>query len=233
MADDSAVVLMPARNEESRIGETVRAALSIEGVLHVVVADDASNDHTSRAATEAGAHVVRLHRHGGKGEALTRALSLAKRLPGGLPPIVLLLDADLAGTASQASALLAEVAAGRADMAIAGFPPAESGAGFGKVKGLAAQAIRSVDPTLEFTSPLSGQRAIRAECLELLMPFAKGYGVEVALTVRALRQGMRVVEIPLTMTHATTGNDIRGIAHRARQYLDVRRTVRELHRRLP
>ncbi|MDR2108541.1 MAG: glycosyltransferase [Coriobacteriales bacterium] len=77
-------------------------------------------------------------------------------------------------------------------------------------------------------APLSGQRAIRASALPALRPFAHGFGVEVAMTIRALQAGLRIIEVPTAMTHAATGRDLKGFLHRARQYRDIRRALRRL-----
>ncbi len=256
-----AAVIIPARDEERKVGEAVRSSLGIDGVSQVIVVDDSSSDGTPRVAEAAGARVIRLPSHLGKGGALTAGLALlglvekpsadmsgkeessgtsagetpsvasaGEAPPADVPGIVLFLDADLGETAGQAEALLKAVREGEADMTIAAFPPVANRVGFGRVKALAVQAIRSEREDLKLTSPLSGQRAMTAKCLRACLPLPAGFGVEVALTVRALRAGMKVVEVPLQMTHTATGNDLRGILHRARQYLDVRRTVAELNR---
>jgi hypothetical protein len=76
--------------------------------------------------------------------------------------------------------------------------------------------------------PLSGQRAVRWEALPALLPFAPGFGVEVAMTIDALRAGLRVVEIEVDLRHNPTGRDLAGLLHRARQ---ARAISRELTRR--
>jgi hypothetical protein len=43
--------------------------------------------------------------------------------------------------------------------------------------------------------------------------------------VRALRAGLRVVEVPTTMAHDATGRDPSGFAHRGRQFLHVARAL--------
>src|SRR5512139_2128343 len=103
-------VLIPAHNEAERVAATVRAARAIEGVTRVVVVDDASSDDSARLAEEAGAKVVRLTFNVGKGAALDAGASRVANAD-----VVLLLDADLADTASQAESLLAPVIAGTAD----------------------------------------------------------------------------------------------------------------------
>lgn len=209
-------VLIPAHNEAERIVATVKASLAIPGVTTVVVADDASTDDTALLAEEAGARVIRLPDNIGKGAALeagARSLESAD--------IVLLLDGDLADAASQGALLLEPVVCGKADMSIATFPRPTGKAGFGLVKGLARFGIARMGRGYLAEAPLSGQRALNRRCLEAVRPFAAGFGVEVALTVRALRHGMRVVEVPTTMSHAATGRDVAGFVHRGRQFAHV------------
>ncbi|MBI5230987.1 MAG: glycosyltransferase family 2 protein [Coriobacteriales bacterium] len=213
----SVAVVIPAHNEAAAIGETVRAALAIEGATRVLVVDDGSTDDTAAIAEQAGAEVLRLGGNLGKGAALDEGIA---RIADG--DIVLLLDGDLGATAAEASKLIEPVAAGLADMSIAAFPRVQHKAGFGLVKRLARWGIRTLGGSdFEATAPLSGQRAIRASCLPCVLPFAHGYGVEVALTVRALRAGCSLVEVPTQMAHAPTGRNVAGFVHRGRQYPPV------------
>ncbi len=216
-----AVALIPARDEAARISATVSAARAIAGVTRVLVIDDASSDGTSALAEAAGAEVLSLPSNVGKGAALDAGLDRVRDDA----DVLLLLDGDLGGSAAHGASLLAPVLAGRADMAIAVFPPAGPKAGFGLVKGLARGGIRLLGGRagrgFPAAAPLSGQRAMTRACWERVTPFAFGYGVEVALTVRALRAGMRVVEVPTTMSHAATGRDVAGFAHRGRQFAHV------------
>lgn len=209
-------VLIPAYNEAERIGATVEAARAVPSVTRVVVVDDSSDDDTAALAEAAGAKVVRLWNNVGKGAALQAGASRIENAD-----VIVLLDGDLGSTASQAVLLLEPVVSGSADMAIATFPRPEGKAGFGLVKNMARWGIRRMGGGLETQAPLSGQRAMTRECLEAVRPFATGYGVEVALTVRARRAGLRVVEVPTTMAHAATGRDIAGFIHRGRQFVHV------------
>jgi glycosyltransferase involved in cell wall biosynthesis len=210
------VALVPARNEVDRVGATVRALRELAD--EVVVVDDGSTDGTASAALAAGATVLRLARSIGKGGALEGAL---RRLPPA--EVWLLADADLGASARELGAVLEEVRSGRADLAVARFPPA-AGGGFGLVKRAAARAIRAL-AGLEVAEPLSGQRAVRAEALAACRPLARGFGVETAMTIDAARAGFRVVEVPAALSHRPTGRSLRGFAHRARQGLDIAAAV--------
>lgn len=211
-------IVIPAYNEADTIEATVRAALSIPEVDEVLVVDDHSGDGTAEAARAAGARVFSLPRNSGKGAALNYGIRQA------IGEVVVLLDADLGVSAAQARKLVLPILAGEADVSIARFPRARRKGGFGLVKGLARNGIRYFTG-LEMQSPISGQRALRREALEKLVPLAGGYGVEVGMTVDAARFGYRLIEVPVEMTHKETGRDVRGFLHRGRQFRDIAFTL--------
>lgn len=208
------VALVPARNEADRIRATVEALRAIPVVEEVVVVDDASRDATASGALAAGASVLRISRRAGKGRALEGALRRVRRAD-----VWLFADADLGPTASALAPLVERVASGAADMAIAALPR-QRGGGFGTVKRASATVIRALSG-YEAAEPLSGQRAVSDEVLSACRPLARGFGLETALTVDAVRAGFRVVEVPLAVSHRPTGRDLRGFAHRGRQGLDI------------
>lgn len=214
-------VVIPAYNEAERIASTVRAVQEIPEVDEIIVVDDASTDDTASLAAEAGATVIKLPANQGKGAALNAGVAAATG------DVVVLLDADLGATAREARSLILPVLRGEADMTVARFLATRKKAGFGLVKGLARAGIRYFTG-LEVTAPLSGQRALSREVLRHVVPFARGYGVEVALTIKAVRKGFRIQEIPLAMHHRDTGRDLRGFLHRGRQFRDVLLTLSRL-----
>jgi glycosyltransferase involved in cell wall biosynthesis len=212
------IALVPAHDEAERIGATVRAAASVRGIDCVLVIDDGSLDDTAAIAEAAGGRVLSLPANVGKGGALDAGYELVRHDA----DVIVLLDGDLGDTAAQADVLLAPVVRGEADMTVARFPQATGKAGFGLVKGLARFGIRHLGSRAFLpTAPLSGQRALSRRALDVCTPFSFGYGVEVALTIRALRAGLRVAEVPTTMAHEATGRDAAGFAHRGRQFAHV------------
>jgi glycosyltransferase involved in cell wall biosynthesis len=221
----SVVALIPAFNEADTIAATVEAVLAIPSVCGVLVIDDGSTDATASVAQSAGALVVSAEKNAGKGAALE--LGVASLKPP-YPAIVLLLDGDLGATASEAQTLLDPLFDGLADMTIGILPKPPGSGGFGVVKDLARQAIRDWGGGYDAQAPLSGQRALTWDCLQAVIPFAQGYGVEVALTIRALQQNFRIFEVMVDMKHRATGRDLTGFLHRGRQYIDIRRTIKHL-----
>jgi glycosyltransferase involved in cell wall biosynthesis len=207
------VALVPARDEEASVGATVRALRTL-GLADVVVVDDASRDATAASALAAGATVIRIPRHAGKGAAMEGAL---RRLPDA--DVWLFADADLGGTASGLGALLDACRDG-ADLAVAVLPTQEGG-GLGTVRRFAAWAIRRLG-SVATTAPLSGQRAITRVCLAAARPLAGGFGVETAMTIDVARAGFRVEEVPVPgLAHRPTGRGLHGFAHRGRQGLQI------------
>lgn len=207
------VAVVPACDEADRVGATVGALTGL--VDEVVVLDDGSTDGTANAALASGATVLRSSRRRGKGRAIEEALA---RLP--TADVWVFADADLGQTAGRIGPLVEAVTGGAADLAVARFPALEGG-GFGLVKLVASRLIEALSgfPSRE---PLSGQRALSAAALAAVRPLAPGFGLEVAMTIDAVRAGLRVIEIPIDgLSHRPTGRGPRGFAHRARQGLDV------------
>ena len=214
-------VLIPAYNEAERIADTIRAVRSLPYPLEIIVVDDGSTDSTAEKA--AGADFVHRQRNGGKGKALNEALRLAQG------EILLLLDADLGGSASEAEKLLLPLLEERADMMIALFPrdPNTKAGGAGFVVRRAREGIfRLTGRTM--SAPLSGQRAVKREVVIACGGFAEGWGVEVALTVQALKKDYRVEEVETQMRHRVTGRSFGSILHRYRQYRQIGKVLQKL-----
>lgn len=210
--------MIPVHDGEDRVGATVTAAAALPGVARVVVVDDASHDDSASAAEAAGAEVVRLEHNQGKAGAVRAGID---RCPDA--DVVLLLDADLGATAAGAEPLIGPVQDGRADMTIGVLPGAGRKGGFGLVKRLSVAGIRR-GCGFEATAPLSGQRVVRREVFDHLGPVER-FGLEVALTIDAVRSGDRVVEVEVDIDHAHTGRRLAGFGHRGRQGRDIARAL--------
>ena len=213
---DALAVIVAARNEADRIGETITALRGAFPAAAIWVADDASTDGTSEAAMTAGAQVVSRGRPHGKGANVTAAAEAA--LGEGAPELVLLCDGDLGGSAGALVPLVAAVEGGECDLAVAAFGR-RLGGGFGLALGFARWSIRRLCD-FEAGAPISGQRAMRTEVLRATLPFASGYGMEIGMTVDAVRAGYRVGEYELDLSHRATGRTLAGFVHRGRQLLD-------------
>lgn len=203
--NDTLTVLVAARDEAERVGDTVRALRAAFPEAVVVVADDGSLDATVATAEAAGAVALRLPRRG-KGQALSAAERASQ------PGRLLLCDADIGGD-------LVPLATAGADLAVARFSRRQGG-GFGLAKGLARRLI-ALRSGFDAAEPLSGQRMLSPSARAACFPLAPGFGCETRMTIDAVRAGLHVVEVPVDLEHRATGRDARGFAHRGRQLLDA------------
>jgi glycosyltransferase involved in cell wall biosynthesis len=214
------IAIVAARNEADRIAATVGALRAAFPDAAIWVADDASDDGTAEAAMAAGAQVVSRGRPHGKGANVTAAAEAA--LSAGPPPrLVLLCDGDLAGSAARLAPLVKAVEHGECDLAVAAFSR-RVGGGFGLALGFARWAIRRLCGA-ETEAPISGQRALRLEAMRECLPLADGFGMEIGITVDAVRAGYRLREYELDLEHRASGRSLGGFLHRGAQLGDFAR----------
>ena len=213
------VAVVPAKDAAGTIAATVTAVAGIASVREVLVVDDGSTDATVVKARAAGAWVLSLPENRGKGGAVAAAVAATPETD-----VYLLVDADTGATAAGAAELLGPVLAGDADMTVGVLAAAGGRGGFGLVRRLAAAGIRRATGGFVARAPISGQRAVRGPLLRSF-DLAPRFGLEVGLTVDAVRAGARVIEVPVVMDHHHTGRSVGGFAHRARQGSDVVRAL--------
>jgi glycosyltransferase involved in cell wall biosynthesis len=224
---DQLAVIVAARNEADRVGATLAALRGALPEAALWVADDASTDGTVEVALTVGAQVVSRGRPHGKGANVTAAAEAALSSDPS-PQLVLLCDGDLGTCAAHLTRLVEAVERGECDLAIAAFSH-RVGGGFGVALGFASWAIRR-RCGLETSAPISGQRVLRAGVLRDVLPFARGYGMEVGMTIDAVRAGHRLCEYELDLSHRATGRSLGGFVHRARQLADFAHAYSERRR---
>ncbi len=194
-------VCLPARECAGTVGEIVGALARLceaGAIDEVVVVDAASDDGTASVAERAGAKVLQegelMPEMGpvlGKGDAMWRALSA---LTGEL---IVYLDADSEGFSEHyATGLLGPLVCEPEIQFVKAFyrRPFEQGGislpeGGGRVNHLMARpALTIFYPELACVrQPLAGEVAARRDLLERV-PFATGYGVEIAMLIDAWRE---------------------------------------------
>jgi len=110
----SIITVIPAYNEATRIGLVVRDALRFAG--KVLVVDDGSTDDTAKAATDAGARIVRHLENSGAGAATMTGIEAARAMGA---DIIVTLDADGQHDPADIPLLLKPVLEDRADIVFA------------------------------------------------------------------------------------------------------------------
>ncbi|MFN7998563.1 MAG: glycosyltransferase family 2 protein [Bryobacteraceae bacterium] len=194
-AEPRSVLIIPALNEEQAIGRTLDA-VPWELYRQVLVADNGSRDRTAEIAVAHGATVVSEPQRG-YGAACLRALAAVKS---GAEAVVFM-DADSSDDPQEAFLLLAPILEGRAELVLGSrtLGKVEKGSvlphqAFGNR--LATALIRLIYG-YRF-SDLGPFRAVRTDCLMRLGMRDRNYGWTAEMQIKAVRQGLRIVEIPVT-----------------------------------
>jgi glycosyltransferase involved in cell wall biosynthesis len=223
MTPTGVLVLVAARDEGPRIGETLAGlGVAFPGAT-VWVADDGSTDATGELAREQGARVARAERVG-RGRAMTMAALMALReldTGPGADPIVVLCDGDLGVSAVRLGPLADAIERGEGELSVAALA-GPAGARFGLGPAFARWAVRR-RCGLGTSAPGSTQRALTLGTLRDVLPFADGYGMEIGMTIDATRAGRRLVEIELDLEPPAAGRDGAGLLRRGRQLVDYLR----------
>jgi hypothetical protein len=199
LSDDRRIVVVsPAFNEAENVGAVIEAMPSeLDGYRVVpVVIDDRSDDGTPEVARRAGALVATLPIRRGGGLALRVGYDIALKLGA---DIVVTLDADGQHQPEELGTLVAPIIEGRADHVngsrMLGDFERESAIRHAGVH--VFSRIVTILTGQRVTDISSGYRATRADTLrKLILEQDQFWTSEV--TIEALRQKARVVEVPVT-----------------------------------
>lgn len=199
-----AAVIIPAYNEEGRIGRVISAALRAKLVSEIIVVSDGSTDGTAEVARSLGVRVVELARNMGKGGAMKAGLTATSA------DVVAFIDADLVGLMPEhVDQLIRPVVSGEADATLGVFEG-------GRTSTTLAQKL---------TPGLSGQRAVRAALVRGVPMEDARFGVEVLLNRHLASCGARVKRVVLhgvsqVMKEEKRGG-LKGFTARLRMYWEI------------
>lgn len=193
------VAVVPAFNEADAIGRVVQQALAqrIGGVPvfdRVVVVNNGSTDDTADHAREAGARVV-LQIERGYGAACLAGVAAVPHAR-----CLVFIDGDASVDLTQTADLLAPMLAG-ADLVIgARHNPSPDAMGFPQRFGnlLASALIRLLWRVA--VTDLGPFRAVRGDALHRIAMRDRRFGWTVEMQVRAIQEGLQMVEVPVRLS---------------------------------
>ena len=190
-------VVIPALDEERSL-PLVIAALPRPPAGRIVVADNGSRDGTAAAARAAGALVVAAPRRGYGSACLAALAWLRAHDP---PELVAFVDADYSDHPDELPLLAAPLLDGSADLVIGSrvLGRRERGALLPQARAgnLVACLLIRLLYGRRFTD-LGPFRAARWQALETLEMADPDFGWTAEMQVKALRRGLRVVEVPVS-----------------------------------
>lgn len=190
-------VVIPALNEEKSL-PLVLSDVPRPPVRRIVVADNGSTDDTARVAREGGAVVVTAHRQGYGSACLAGLEHLRRNDP---PDVVVFLDADYSDSPDELPLLLAPIRADEADLVIGSRVLGERERGALLPQARAGNLVACTLIRLLYGhryTDLGPFRAIRWDALESLDMSDPDFGWTAEMQVKALKQGLRLVDVPVS-----------------------------------
>ena len=224
-------VIIPAFNEASRIGETLRLTLdylrNVSPESELIVVNDGSTDATSpivREVLETAKIETRLLENfpnRGKGAAVRSGLLVAQK------PIALFFDADLSTPLEETPKVIEPIADGEIDIAfgsraldrrLIGHRQPWRREQAGRVFNLLVRLATG----LPFWDTQCGFKAFRIDVCRPIFEAARidGFAFDVELLYLAHRAGLRIREIPVRWNHSA-GSKVRFFQDSLRMLLEV------------
>lgn len=195
MSTQSAIaVAIPCYNEATTIGKVIGDFRKALPHATVYVFDNNSTDATATVAREAGVEVRRVAKQG-KGNVLRTIFDNLHE------DVIILVDGDDTYPAEHVHKLLEPILVGEADMVVGE-----------RMAGASAESMKPLNHfgnrlfvfglnwlfRAKYGDVLSGYRAFNRRFIENVPVLTSGFEVETEITLHALAEGLRVVEVPVT-----------------------------------
>jgi glycosyltransferase involved in cell wall biosynthesis len=194
-------VVIPALNEAEPIGAVVRAVLGESRapgpwseIAECIVVDNGSTDATAETARAAGARVVTSPR--GYGAACAAGAKAALETS----DVLVFLDGDGSDDVSAMALLVGPIERGEADFVIGSRM--RGSAEPGSLNGAQVFAAKLIGALVKMLygfryTDMGPFRAIRREALERMQMREMTYGWNLEMQIKAVKMGLRVVEVPV------------------------------------
>ena len=200
LKDKKIVLVLPAFNEQRTIAEVVLRAERF--VDEIVVVDDGSSDLTPVIAQRLGAKVIRHDENLGKGLALKTGFEYAKQIG---TDVVVTLDTDGQHDPAEIPKIVEPIIKGEADMVVGSRflgkgrldMPVYRRIGLGIINQLSSRVSR-----FGVMDTQSGFRAYSRAAAQIISSYeSSGYGIELEQLAIAAKNGLKVVEVPISVRY--------------------------------
>ncbi|MCX6820353.1 MAG: glycosyltransferase family 2 protein [Candidatus Aenigmarchaeota archaeon] len=202
------VALIPAHNEERTITEVV-TKINAAGIVPVVI-DDASTDKTAELAEKSGATVLRHSKNLGKGEAIKTGLNFAFKRMTGVQNFVFI-DADMQYDPAEAAALLKPLKQRDADLVV-GFRDWSIVPFRHRLGNFVWRTAFNFMFGTKMKDTNCGFVAMNRQAALAVKDIAQGgYILENAMLARVVESGLRVHQVPVTVSYRQVSGVGRGM----------------------
>jgi glycosyltransferase involved in cell wall biosynthesis len=198
-------IVVPVYNEEKTVGKVLKDVMILRlpvPSVEVIVVDDGSTDWTANEIAKFPFVKYIAHKENrGKGAALSTGFKAATG------DIFVIQDADLEYPTENISKLLGPILNGQADVVYGSrFKGKYDGMSFSHYVG---NKILSLTASLLYqtsvTDIMTGSKCFRREVIESLDLQEEGFEVETEMTAKILRNGWRLVEVPIRYSKRSFG----------------------------
>jgi len=203
------MILVPALNEEGRVGTVVRELARLMPQARIVVVDDGSEDDTAEEAAAAGAEVLSHPFHMGYGAALQTGYKYALRLG---VDLVVQMDGDGQHPPQEVSILLARMSRGDVDLVVGSRFLGRGSYQMPLLRRLGSGLFASITSALvgrKLSDPTSGFQALNVRTLRFYRrDFYPWDYPDADILIRAEYQGLRFDEVAVEMLPGIPGKSM-------------------------
>ncbi len=202
---------IPAYNEEKNISEIIKKLQKITN--KIIVCDDGSSDSTAKIAKEMGALVIQHEKNLGYGAAI-RSIFLKAREENSESLITL--DSDGQHRIEDIQTILKPLQNKEADLVIGSRFLNDDGKNVPSYRKIGIKFLTKLANTsLEdnITDSQSGFRGYSQEIIQNITPSESGMGVSNEILIKASKQGLKIVEVPIIILYDGNTSTHNPISH--------------------